>query len=130
MELLVGALEEALPSGKLPFRARKKSNVQRGDAQFGGQRGAGLQQDRFAFGLIGTGAHEQTTPRDRRKGHRHLKLGIVTAAGALIGIGPAMIEHIFALAVRFQIAGHAGGKRAVAVLEQQMARQPAGQARG
>ena len=35
-----------------------------------------------------------------------LQLRIVAAAGALVGIGPAAVEDILALRMRFQIAGH------------------------
>jgi len=59
-----------------------------------------------------------------------LQLGVIAAAGAEIGIGPAMVEHILPIGVRFQIAGHAGGEPPRLVLHEEMLRQPAGLASG
>ena len=64
-----------------------------------------------------------------REGHGGLQLRIVAAAGALIGVGPGMVEDILAIGVGFQIAGHAGGDAASGVLQDEMLRQPAGSAR-
>ena len=75
---------------------------------------------------VGAGPDQQALPRHRRERDGGLQLGIIAAAGALIGVGPAMIEHVLALAVRFQIAGHAADQRAACVLEHKMLRQPAG----
>ena len=47
---------------------------------------------------------QQSTPARRRKRHRDLKLGIIAAARALVGFGPAVIKHVFPTRVRFQIA--------------------------
>ena len=46
----------------------------------------------------GAGA-EQPPPGHRRERHRDLQLGIILPAGALQGVGPAVVEDIFALAV-------------------------------
>ena len=54
-------------------------------------------------------------PDAGRERHRHLQLGIIIAAGPLPGLGPAMVEHIFALAVGLQIGWRGGrncGRRA------------------
>jgi hypothetical protein len=56
-----------------------------------------------------------------------LQLRIVAAAGALEGVGPAMVEHIFALAVGLQIAGNGAEQGAPdAVFQPQMMPLPAG----
>src|SRR4030067_2383481 len=51
MELLVGPLEEADVAGELPFLAREEGDMQRRDAEPGGDLNSGLQQDRFALTL-------------------------------------------------------------------------------
>ena len=112
VELLVGPLEEAELAGKLPFLAREEGDVQRGDAEPVGDLNRGLQQDRFALALLRAGPDQQALAGDRREGDGGLQLRIIAAAGALIGVGPAMIEHVLALAVRFEIAGHAAEQRA------------------
>ena len=129
MELLVVALEEAERARKLPFLARGEGDVQRGGLEPVGQRRRGLQQERLALGPVRAIAHQQPPTRNRREGHGGLQLRIVAAAGALIGVGPGVIENIFAVGMRFQIAGHAGGDAASCVLQNEMLRQPAGRAR-
>ena len=73
---------------------------------------------------------EQPPARRGRERHRHLQLRIIAAAGALIGVGPAGIEHVFAARVRFQIARHDAGDRAVVGFGDEMLRLPAGARRG
>ena len=70
-------------------------------------------------------ADQQPRAGRRREGNRGLQLRIIAAAGALIGVRPAAVEHVFALRVRFQIAGHDAGDRAVE-LGHEMPRAPAG----
>ena len=97
MELLVGALEEAELAGKLPLFAREEGDVEAGDAEPVGHLHRGLEQHRLALDLTFAGADEEALARDGRERDRGLKLRIIAAAGALIGIGPAMVEDIFAL---------------------------------
>ena len=82
--------------------------------------------------LLGVGgrAHQQPPAGRRRERHRHLELGVVLAAGALVGLGPAAVEHVFAPRMRFQIAGHGAGNGAVRGLGEQVLRLPAGPRRG
>ena len=44
---------------------------------------------------------QQTRPRHWRERRGNLQLGIITPARALKRVGPVMVEHIFALTVRF-----------------------------
>ena len=44
----------------------------------------------------------------------------------VIGVGPAMIEHIFAHGMGFQIGGRGGGETAVRILDENMRAVPAG----
>ena len=46
--------------------------------------------------------------RHRRERHRDLQLGIILPARPLPGLGPAVVEHIFALAVALEIGGRGG----------------------
>ena len=86
------------------------------------QRGA----DALAIDAV---ADQQARPGRRREGNRGLQFRIIAAAGALIGVGPAAVEHVFALRVRFQIAGHDAGDGAVE-LGHEVARPPAGSRAG
>ena len=76
------------------------------------------------------GATSSRRPGGGRERHRHLELRIIAAAGALIGVGPAGIEHVFAARVGLQIARHDAGDRAVFGLRHEMLRLPAGARRG
>ena len=54
-----------------------------------------------------------------------MKFGIVFAARALEGIGPAMIEYIFAARMALYVTGRGADEGAFLVLGKQMARLPA-----
>ena len=71
------------------------------------------------------GADQEPRSGGRRERNRDLQLGIITPAGALIGVGPAAVEHVFALRVGLQIAGY-DAEDLVASFRDQMARRPAG----
>ena len=101
-----------------------------GDAEPVGHLHGGLEQQRFSLARVVAGADEEPLAGDRREGNRGLQLRIIAAAGAQISVGPAMIEDIFALAVRLQIARHTADQRSRRILEEKMLRQPAGLARG
>ena len=62
----------------------------------------------------GPGRTSRRRPGRRRERHRDLQLGVVAAAGALIGFGPAMVEHVFAARMGFHVAGHGADNRASA----------------
>ena len=72
------------------------------------------------------GAGEQAGAGGRGERHRDLQLGIIVAAGALVGLGPAVVEHVFAARMGFQVAGRGAQKAPLGVLGQQVARLPAG----
>ena len=78
---------------------------------------------------VDVAADQQARSGGGRKRHRGLQLWIIAATGALIGVGPAAVEDVFALRVRFQIAGHDAGDLAVEPGEQ-MPRTPAGAGAG
>ena len=54
-------------------------------------------------------------PGRRRERHCDLQFRVIAAAGALIGFGPAAIEHIFAERMGFKVARHDADERAAAV---------------
>ena len=59
-------------------------------------------------------------------GTRDLQLRIVAPAGALVGVGPAVVEDVLALAMGLRVAGRGGDDLAgVPVLDQDMHRLPA-----
>src|ERR1043166_1180728 len=69
--------------------------------------------------------HQQAMARHRREGNACLQLGIVAAAGAIEGVGPAPVEHVFALGVRLQIERKQAMNATIAI-EHQMTRPPTG----
>jgi hypothetical protein len=60
------------------------------------------------------------------KGTPDLEFRVIAAAGALIGVGPAMVEDILALGMRFQITGRDPQNSSVGVLCGEMLGLPAG----
>jgi hypothetical protein len=69
---------------------------------------------------------EQARAGGRGERHGDLQLRVIPPAGALIGIGPAPVEHELAAAVGLQIARRGRQQAAGAILEQQVLGQPAG----
>ena len=129
VKLLVVALQESATGQKLRFVFGCKRHVNRRGVgrvakphQTARQRGADLL-------LIDAVTDQQPRTCRRREGHRDLQFWIVASAGALIGIGPTAVEHVFALRVRFQVAGHDAGDATVD-LGHEMPRPPAGADRG
>ena len=128
VELLVVALQEAALAEQAPFRlgqegdVRRRQLVCRGDLDQGIGKGAahGLRQR--------AGADEQARAGHRRERHRHLQFGVIVAAGVLEGLGPAMVEDVFAARMALHVAGRGAQKGAVGALGQQVARLPAGAA--
>jgi hypothetical protein len=130
VELLIGALQEAELAGEFPFCAREERNVQRRQVEPLGELDCCLEHDRLALYCVCARPHQESFAGDRREGHRRLELRIVAAAAARVGVGPAVVEDIFAERVGFQIAGHAASELTLIVLEQEMLRQPTGLGRG
>src|SRR6478672_1621321 len=78
--------------------------------------------------LCDSACNREPAAGHRREGHACLQLWIVRATGALEGVRPAPIEHIFTLGMRFQVEWHETANLAAA-LDYQVTRPPAG-ARG
>ncbi len=126
VELLVGAPQEALLGEVAALRLRHEGDVDGGRLLPPAQ----LPQARRQRGShrLGVGArpHQQAPSGRGRERHGHLELGVVVAAGALVGLGPAAVEHVLAARMRFQIAGHRAEERAVRAFREQMLGLPAG----
>ena len=84
---------------------------------------AGDERLRRAVGRVG--GDEQAAAGHRRERRGDLQLGIVLAAGALIGVGPGVVEDVFALAVRLEVGRRGGDEPAAGVLDDHMGRRPA-----
>jgi len=113
VKLLVVTLQESLGREKFPFRFAGKRHVDRRCLCQPAQRHQSARErgaDTVALDAIWD---QQARAGGRREWNRSLQFGIIAPAGAFIGIGPAAIEHVFALRVRFQIAGHDRRDRAV-----------------
>ncbi len=95
MELLAGAMQEAHLTPGLGFGGAAKGEVQGGEAVVGRDLHRALDQGGLACGLVArTG--EQAAACDRGKGHGNLQFRVVASACGLVGVGPVVIEDIFA----------------------------------
>ena len=61
----------------------------------------------------GAGAAQQARARHRAERHGDLQFGVIVAAGTLQRVRPAMVEHVFAVAVRLRIHRRHRDERAV-----------------
>ena len=106
VKLLVGALQEAVLGEKFPFGFAREGHMHRRGLADAAQRDEAACERRADLLAIDVVADQEARAGRRRERNRALQLRIIAAAGALIGIGPAAVEHVFALRMRFQIAGH------------------------
>src|SRR5712692_5219065 len=105
MELLVGAVQEALAREVLALPLGQEGDVDAGCLvpaahfeQAGGETG-------LHGGGVRPGPDQQTAAGGGRERDRNLELRVVLAAGALVGLGPAAVEHVFAARMGFEVAG-------------------------
>ena len=129
VKLLVVTLQEAVLAQKLRFRLAGERHMHGGGVGRVAQRHQPARQrgsDPLAVDAI---ADQQPRAGGGREGHRGLQFWIIAPAGALIGIRPAAVEDVFALRMRFQIAGHDAGDLAIEPC-QEMPRPPAGAGAG
>ena len=112
MELLVGAMQEAVrrPAPGIPASGRKVKCTEDASCRRQSSIRPAIRPSR-TLSASGEGRHQEPPAGRRRERHRDLELGVVLAAGALIGFGPAAVEDVFAARVRFQIAGHRADER-------------------
>ena len=112
MELLAGAEEKSGVRQPFGVFSGRECHVNRRRlgllAQF-----AQRPDQRLARALSRAGRDEEPASGDGRERGGDLEFRVVAAAGALVGVGPGMIEYIFALAVALEI-GRCGGDQAPA----------------
>src|SRR5690348_11320642 len=73
----------------------------------------------------------RTAPKKSSAGHGrerngHLQLWIILTARALPRVRPAMVEHIFALAVRLEVGGGGRNEMRDLILDEDRSRSPSG----
>src|ERR1700730_809813 len=99
MELLMRALEIAARAEELPFAVRWKCHMHGRGIASSADIGQGIRK-RCAHALrIYSGPCQQPASGRRRERNRDLELRIVASARAFKGVGPAVIEDIFAARV-------------------------------
>ena len=95
MELLIGPLEKTGGAKRIPVGLCRKRDMDRGRPGFVPQ-GAQAGDQRLPRRLAMPRRNQQPPAGDGRERHGDLKLRVIVEAGALIGVGPAMVEDIFA----------------------------------
>src|SRR5262249_20439180 len=118
MKLLVHALQKAPFAERAPFLFGQERDVCRREIARSGyfdERVGERSTDRVSYRARG---REQARPGHGRKWNRDLALWIVAAPGAFKGLGPAMVENVFAAGVAFCIAGHRTQKHPVSVFRE------------
>jgi hypothetical protein len=129
VKLLVVTLQEAVRAQQFRLRLAGKSHMHGGGIGRVAERHQAARERRSDLLVIDAITDQQPRTGRGRKGHRGLKFWIIASTGALIGIRPAAVEHVFALRMRFQIAGHDAGDLAIEPC-QQMSWSPTGAGAG
>jgi hypothetical protein len=130
MKLLVGAAQEARSLKRLHIVLRREGDMGRRHADAFRDRLQPAGKRRLHRRGVDATADQQARPGCRRERHGGLQLRVIVTAGALERIGPAVVEHIFALAVRFHIAGDGAENRSAGVFQPEVMTLPAGLAHG
>ncbi len=89
--------------------------MQRGQAEAVDQLPGALQQGRPDRSGVRAGAVQEARTGHRGERNGPEQLGIVAAAGALVRIGPAVVEDVLALAVALEPEGHDAEDAAIPV---------------
>ena len=114
MKLLIGALQESEFAEETEFRLGRKGDVNAGCVVDAGKARSGRRPAPGGrLGAAGPGRTRSRASGRRRERHGDLELRIVAAAGALISLGPAAVEHVFAARMALEVAGRGGKQRAV-----------------
>ena len=83
----------------------------------------GRVQQRRGEGLV---LKQQARARGRGEGRGDLELGIIAPARPLVSVGPALVEHVFAAAVRLEVGRQSRVDRAAVVRNRDRCSLPAG----
>ena len=124
MELLAGANQKPGASQPLGILDRREGEMDGRRLGLSAQSAQACDQ-RVARALGRVGGDQEPASGDWRERHGHLELGIIVAAGALVGVGPGVVEDILALAVALEIAGRGGDHAPARVLNREVRRRPA-----
>src|SRR6478752_6209758 len=125
MKLLVRALQKAPVAERAPFLFGQERDVRGRQIARSGyfdKRVGESSTDRVSYRA---GGRKQARPGHRGKWNRDLEFRIVVAPGALKGLGPAMVENVFAAGVALCVAGRRATKHPVHVFREQVPRLPA-----
>ena len=115
MELLVDALQEPVLAERVPIGLGQEGEMDRRGADLLAQRPQAGDERRPRGVAVGLWRDQQPRTGDGRERHRDLELRIVAPAGALVGVGPAVVEDVLALAMGLRVAGRSGDDLAGAV---------------
>src|SRR5262249_6629562 len=96
MKLLVRALQKAAFAERAPFLFGQEGDVRGGQIACPGYINECVGECSTDRVSQRSGGREQARPGHRRKRNRDLQFRIVVAAGPLKGLGPAMVENVFA----------------------------------
>lgn len=72
---------------------------------------------------------QQARTGDRGEGHPYQQLRVVADTGPLAGVGPAPVEHVFAVRVRLHIGRQRRAQPPLRIAQHAMSRAPAGSGR-
>ena len=129
MELASEPLQETGFAEHFPFGFARKGHVDR--RYLADFRHLDHGRDQVLRGIVGrVGMKQEARAGHRRERDRGLELGVIAAARALVALGPAVIEHVLALGMVFEIHRHGADERAARIFQDDVLRQPAGCARG
>jgi len=126
MELLIGPPKKAVLAEQPAFLVGRERHMHRGGLVNPAQLDE-TGDERVADPVgIRARADQQATAGRRGERDRHLNLGIILPAGALVGLGPALVEYVFAAGMGFQVAWHEPDRRARSGFGEQVPGQPSG----
>jgi hypothetical protein len=126
VKLPVGAREHSRARQEIPFAFLRERDVHRRRLAHFAELDHAREERVACSDRVRSGLYQQARAGDGREGDRDLKFRVIVAARAFEGVGPAVIEHVFALAVAFQVAGRRSINRAGFVFDDEILRQPAG----
>ena len=126
MELLVVARQPAIGGKGRTVVLGHEGCVNGGKAVVGAQRARGGGQHAALLRRIRTAGRHQARARGGGERRRGLQLRVIAPARPLEGIGPAVIEHIFALRMGLEIKRHGCLKHAIGIGHHKRARLPTG----
>src|SRR5690606_31974753 len=124
MELAALARDESRALEQRALLVDRKQHVQRRCPRLGGELAGGIEQVLCDGGNVGSGRNEYALARRGRERHCRDELRIIPAAAALVGVGPAPVEHEFAARVVFEIERQRAEQRAGCVLDEQVRGSP------